>query len=116
MAPLGRMGHWCIDTPDLSPSKPTLRPGSPAWWFTDRSTGRISVAQFPNMALVMFVAAAVAGRILDRHHQASRVLSDVASGAIIAWALDEIVRGVNPWRRLLGAVVLGLSVRSLLQR
>jgi hypothetical protein len=26
------------------------------------------------------------------------------------WAVDEIVRGVNPWRRILGAVVLAFVV------
>jgi len=44
------------------------------------------------------------------------VLSDVASGAIIVWSLDEIVRGVNPWRRLLGAVVLAASILSIIRR
>jgi hypothetical protein len=110
------MGHWGIDPPNLPRPKPDPHPGSPAWWFTNRSTGQITVAQLPNLALVVFIVAAVAGRILDHHHQVSRVLSDVATGAIVLWALDEIVRGVNPWRRVLGAVVLGLSIRSLVQR
>jgi hypothetical protein len=31
------------------------------------------------------------------------------------WAVDEIVRGVNPWRRFLGAAVLvGAMVTRLL--
>ena len=30
----------------------------------------------------------------------------VALLSLTIWALDEIVRGVNPWRRCLGAVVL----------
>ncbi len=110
------MGHWGIDAPNMPPPKPGPHPGSPAWWFTNRSTGQITVAQLPNLALVVFIVAAVAGRILDHHHQVSRVLSDVATGAIVLWALDEILRGVNPWRRALGLVVLGLSIRSLLQR
>jgi hypothetical protein len=58
----------------------------------------------------------VAGRLLDGHHQASRVLADVASGAIVFWGLDELVRGVNPWRRVLGALVLSLSVVSIVRR
>jgi hypothetical protein len=39
----------------------------------------------------------------------------VASGAIIVWSLDEIVRGVNPWRRLLGVVVLTASIISIIR-
>jgi hypothetical protein len=74
------------------------------------------VAQSPNVALVVFAVAAVVGRLLDHHHQISRILSDVATGAILVWALDEIVRGVNPWRRVLGGLVLGLSIRSLVLR
>ncbi len=72
------------------------------------------MAQVPNIPLVVFLAAVVAGRLLDHHHQASRILADVAAGAIVVWALDEIVRGVNPWRRVLGTLVLGVSIRSLL--
>ena len=36
----------------------------------------------------------------------SVTLADVGMGALIVWALDELVRGVSPFRRLLGAVVL----------
>jgi hypothetical protein len=74
------------------------------------------VAQVPNLALVVFLLAAAAGRLLDGHHQAAGVLSDVASGAIVFWSLDEIVRGVNPWRRVLGIVVLTASVVSIARR
>jgi hypothetical protein len=33
-----------------------------------------------------------------------------------AWALDELIRGVNPWRRVLGGVVLGGTAVSLIHR
>jgi hypothetical protein len=74
------------------------------------------VAQAPNLALVVFGVAVVAGRLLDGHHPASRVLADVASGAIVYWSLDELIRGVNPWRRVLGAVVLSVSLVSIVRR
>ncbi len=74
------------------------------------------MAQAPNLALVVFAVATVAGRLLDGHHQASRVLSDVASGAIVFWSLDELIRGVNPWRRVLGAVVLTVTLVSVVRR
>jgi hypothetical protein len=30
----------------------------------------------------------------------------VQVGALVLWAGDEVVRGVNPWRRILGGSVL----------
>lgn len=37
---------------------------------------------------------------------AGTVLQVVATTSLIWWAVDEILRGANPWRRLLGVVVL----------
>ena len=70
----------------------------------------------PNLALVVFAAAVVAGHVLQGRELASRVLGDLADGAIVAWSVDELVRGVNPWRRLLGGLVLGGSLVSLVRR
>ena len=58
----------------------------------------------------------MAGRLLDGHARASRILGDVATGAIVAWALDELIRGVNTWRRALGGIVSGGSVASIVRR
>jgi hypothetical protein len=35
-------------------------------------------------------------------------------GALLVWALDEVVRGVNPFRRVLGAAVLSVQLVALL--
>jgi hypothetical protein len=40
----------------------------------------------------------------------------VATGALVIWALDELIRGVNPWRRVLGGVVLGGTAVYLIHR
>ena len=37
-------------------------------------------------------------------------LSWVGTGALIAWGLDEVVRGTSPARRVLGAVVLAFEL------
>ena len=37
----------------------------------------------------------------------------VRHGALLVWALDEVVRGASPFRRVLGAVVLVWQVVSL---
>ena len=38
------------------------------------------------------------------------LIAAVGTIALIVWAGDEILRGVNPWRRLLGGVVLAVTV------
>jgi hypothetical protein len=42
--------------------------------------------------------------VLGAAHSAT--LADVGRGALIVGALDELVRGASPARRLLGAVIL----------
>jgi len=37
----------------------------------------------------------------------------LAAGALIWWAVDELIRGVNPWRRLLGGAVLAGQIAKL---
>jgi hypothetical protein len=76
------------------------------WFFRDRDTGRITIAQPPNAALWLFLAATVARSLLDPSGGLRTGLNWIAAGALIWWAVDEVIRGVNPWRRLLGAVVL----------
>ena len=79
-----------------------LRSGS--WWFRS-SDGRLAVGQLPNPALCVWLAAVVLGWFdLSARHAA--VVDGVRDGALLVWALDELVRGDSPFRRLLGAVVL----------
>jgi hypothetical protein len=82
------------------------------WWFQDRD-GHVVLAQPPNPALVVWLASVVIGwtGILD--HDREAVLTRVGQGALVAWSLDELVRGSSPARRLLGAVVLVFMVVRL---
>jgi len=76
------------------------------WCFRNRETGAITVAQTPNLTLSVFL---VATAILWLTHPAGAIatmVKVVATGSLIVWALDEAVRGVNPWRRFLGVAVL----------
>ena len=83
------------------------------WFFRNRQTGDITVAQFPNPSLCLFLAA-VAVRAAWRPVGGARTgLDALATVAALWWATDEIVRGVNPWRRCLGAAVLALTVAHL---
>jgi hypothetical protein len=83
------------------------------WLFRNRETGEITVAQFPNLALWIFIGTFVLrlfGTIEDADGNAiiegtTRTVVDLVGLAALAWwSIDEIWRGVNPWRRILGAV------------
>jgi hypothetical protein len=74
------------------------------WLFRDRRTGEIVVAQFPNLALWLFLATVVVRRLVDEDSSAYPWLRGLGLAFLARWALDELVRGVNPWRRFLGVV------------
>lgn len=75
------------------------------WVFRDPRTSRIVVAQAPNPPLLVFLVAGVTHRVLDLEGTLGTVVGVVATGALLVWAADEVLRGVNPFRRALGAVV-----------
>src|SRR5687767_12269236 len=85
------------------------------WLFRNRQTGRITIAQAPNLALWLFIVAAVLRSLLDPSGGVRTALDGVATVALAWWAVDEIVRGVNPWRRLLGGAVLAGQVLKYLR-
>jgi hypothetical protein len=76
------------------------------WCFRNRETGAITVAQTPNLALTVFLVATAILWLMHPNGTLSTVAKVVATGSLIVWALDEVVRGVNPWRRFLGVAVL----------
>lgn len=84
------------------------------WWFENRDTGGFTIAQFPNWPLFAIAGATVVRRLAE----AGTATADGAGWTISAlwlyWGGDELLRGVNPWRRLLGISVIGWqSVRLL---
>lgn len=82
------------------------------WFWRDRHTGRIVVAQWPNLWLWGFAAASCVELITDAATPAALGARIVATAFLVVWACDEVLRGVNPWRRCLGAaVLLGLTIR-----
>ncbi len=76
------------------------------WLFRNRTTGTITVAQFPNLSLAIFLGAVAFRWVADPTGTLATVVEVVATGSLVWWALDEVIRGVNPFRRLLGATVL----------
>jgi hypothetical protein len=80
--------------------------------FRDRTTGRVVIGQWPNVPLALWLVCLVIGRLAHPHGDWSAALSILGTASLVVWAGDEIARGVNPWRRVLGAVVLVALVLS----
>jgi hypothetical protein len=85
------------------------------WTFLNRRTGRLTVAQWPNLWLSVFFVAMVVGWLAHPAGRAHVALRVVTVAGLSVWALDEMARGVNPFRRVLGAVVAGVTLASVLE-
>ena len=83
------------------------------WLLRNRQTGEITIGQWPNALLLVFLGAWTLRWVLNPSGGLDTVLAVVAAGALLIWALDELVRGVNPWRRMLGGGVLVWQVAGL---
>ena len=80
--------------------------------FRSTQTGRITIAQFPNVPLWIFLVTVVVRRFVETG--AARTAVDVVAVASLAWwALDEVFRGVNLWRRALGVGGCAFAVAGL---
>jgi hypothetical protein len=85
------------------------------WCFRNRDTGQITIAQFPNVALGVFLVTVVVGWLLPEGTTVHRVVEWIGVAALGWWAADELVRGVNPWRRLLGIGGIALTVAGIVR-
>ena len=74
------------------------------WFFRDRQTGRIVIGQAPNMPILVYAVARVAARTAPPAWRSPALRTSQA--ALAVWAVDEALRGVNPWRRCLGVAGL----------
>jgi hypothetical protein len=84
------------------------------WLFRNRQTGRITVVQVPNASLAIFLVAAALRWVVPSDTAARTTLGWVGVTALAAWAVDEVVRGVNPWRRILGFVGCSFAVAGVM--
>ena len=84
------------------------------WLFRNRQTGEITIGQVPNLPLVVFAVALAVRWIFSPSGTVGALVAFVGTIALIWWALDELVRGVNPWRRILGGTVLVIQLAALL--
>jgi hypothetical protein len=75
-------------------------------FFQNRKTGAITVAQVPNFVLWVVI---VGSALIWVWHPLGRLriaLEIIVKGGLFVWAIDEVWRGVNPFRRCLGVAVL----------
>ena len=75
------------------------------WFFRNRETGEITIAQAPNLLLWIVIVTGILVWTWPSSTQTSFILTLAFKVALLIWAGDEIVRGVNPRRRCLGAAV-----------
>jgi hypothetical protein len=69
---------------------------------------RFPIVQFPNLPLIVAVLAAAAARLLNGSAHSYAV--SVSYLAMTIWAYEELVHGVNWFRRLLGLVFVILLI------
>ena len=83
-------------------------PGSAYWWFRS-SDGTLTLWQWPNPALCVWLITLVLGWFpLSTAH--ATAVDGIRHGALVVWALDEVVRGASPFRRMLGAAILAAQL------
>ncbi len=84
------------------------------WFFENRQTGEITIAQMPNLALWIAIGAGTLLLVSPPPGNPGVALEVLYKGALLFWAVDEIFRGVNPWRRCLGAAVFSYVLTTIL--
>jgi hypothetical protein len=86
------------------------------WLFRNRRTGRITVAQWPNIPLWGFLLGSLVLRFLHPSGSVEAALRIGAVSCLLIWAADELIRGVNPFRRFLGVAVMLGTVAAFILR
>lgn len=62
------------------------------WFFRNRETAAITIAQWPNLILWIVIAAGIPVWIWPFAGKISVALTVVLKGGLLVWAADEIVR------------------------
>src|SRR5690349_18409746 len=83
-------------------------------FFRNPDTGEVAVVQVPNLPLVLFLVLRGVELLLSPHGWVADALHWGGTAALTWWSVDEVLRGSSPFRRVLGALVLGYVVVSVL--
>jgi hypothetical protein len=79
-------------------------------FFSDKN-GNIVLWQAPNIPLWGWFVLMVLSKVLS-HGTLKNIAGDLGFGFLIIWSALEVVSGVNYFRKILGAIVLVLSLWS----
>jgi hypothetical protein len=112
----GRADLKTTEVRSLESARMTTRERLVDWCFRNRETGGITIGQPPNPAAIVSAAAFGARAIFRPSGRIGTGLGAVGTAAAVYWAGDELLRGVNPWRRTMGAAALGGIVTLLVRR
>lgn len=93
---------------------PTVERHSALSRFFRDDTGDVVVMQRPNLPIVVWFLASLARWVLHPDGAWRTALAVVGTGALVVWAVLEVVSGASPFRRVLGGVVLAGVVARLL--
>jgi hypothetical protein len=83
------------------------------WFLQNRETGAITIAQAPNLFLWIAIVSAVLIWVGHPSERLGVALAILFKAALFFWAGDEVLRGINPWRRCLGIAVLCYGLWTL---
>ena len=61
--------------------------------FANRRTGGITIAQWPNVALSVFIALSIARRFMFQRGTSETTLRVLSAVVLIVWAVDEFAYG-----------------------
>ena len=95
-------------------SAPGGGPLSWRWWFENRHTGEITIAQNPNWPLFAIVGTWIVRLIATDGSTVHDIAGWLGIGLWIYWGMDEVIRGVNPWRKVLGGVMVLVQVGRII--
>ena len=109
--PAPRPGTLAYVTSSTTIEPISERLSSASWWFRS-SEGRLTLWQWPNPALCVWLMTLVLGW-LDLSATHATAVDGIRHGALLVWSLDEVVRGASPFRRVLGAVILAVQIATL---
>lgn len=88
------------------------------WLFRDPRSGKLAILHLPNLPILLWLGTLVARLVVEAGTTVHTLLAWAGWITLGWWAVDELVRGLSPFRRLLGlggcvAVVVGVAGRVL---
>lgn len=110
---VGTVGYERFMRSDAIPKR---RHSALGWFFRNRQTGDVVVAQFPNVPLWFFLGATALRLVLSPDGLLGNAVAAVGTASLAVWAVLELARGDSPFRRALGGVVLLTTLIGVIAR